>query len=60
MAKKRELEQGKISMDKVLQMLVDEYANALDDERIYKPMSYALYQVWREVDKVEEIKNEKV
>lgn len=57
MAKKRELEQGKISLDKVLQMLVDEYANALDDERIYKPMSYALYRVWREVDKAEEMKN---
>lgn len=53
MAKKRELEQGKISLDKVLRMLVEEYANALDDERIYKPMAYALYTVWKEVDQAE-------
>lgn len=58
MAKKRELEQGKISLDKVLKMVLDEYINALDDERIYKPISYALYQVWREVDQMEEMKNE--
>ena len=58
MSKKRESEHGKISLDKVLKMVLDEYINALDDERIYKPISYALYQVWREVDKVEEMKNE--
>lgn len=58
MAKKRELEHEEIALDKVLKMVLDEYINALDDERIYKPMSYALYQVWREVDKVEEVKND--
>lgn len=40
----------KITFDKVVTMLMERLAENLRDDYIQKPISNALYKVWREVD----------
>lgn len=38
-------------MEKAIKMLIDEYEKAKKQEWVENPLAYALYQVWREVDR---------
>lgn len=47
-------------LEKAIQLLKQEYANAQASDFVNKPMSYALYQVWKKFDSNESsIKNNK-
>lgn len=37
----------------IAEKIVDEYEKALPQEWINKPLAYAIYQVWKEVDEIE-------
>ncbi len=39
-----------MSLIKAINMLIDEYEKAAKQERIYNPVAFALYQVWKKAD----------
>ena len=47
-----------MTLKKALKMLEKQYQIAVKLEFVKKPLSYALYQVWKEVDRVEKIQKE--
>ena len=39
-----------MKIENIIEHLKEEYAQAITEERIIKPLAYALYQTWRYVD----------
>lgn len=48
----------KVTMGKALKTLYEEYEKALALKHVNKPISWALYHTWEEIDKIEEDRNE--
>ena len=46
-------------LEKAIESIRTEYAEAKKRDYIHKPLSYAIYQTWKMVDKIEREKNEK-
>ena len=47
-----------ITLEEAHRMLDDQFQRACQQTWIEKPLAWALYQVWREVDADEEVKSE--
>lgn len=47
-----------MTLEKAIRMLEKQYQIAKKLEFVKKPLSYALYQVWKEVDRTENTKGE--
>ena len=45
-------------LDKAIEMLKKEYEKAKDKEWIRKPLAYAIYKVWKEIDRSEKGKDQ--
>lgn len=44
----------KFGIADVITILYDNYRDALEEDYVHKPFSYALYNTWKLVDKTEE------
>lgn len=45
-----------MTIGKVIDRLINEYLQCKDDEIIQKPLSFALYQTWKWVDRQEKVR----
>lgn len=43
-----------MTLEKVMKMLEDEYERAKKMDFVKRPLAYALYQVWKKVDRAKE------
>lgn len=43
-----------MKLDKAIKLLTKNYKDAIKDKHIIKPVAYALYKTWQQVDKIEE------
>lgn len=51
-------QQGFKNLGKAVASLLDEYEKAERADHVHKPMSYALYQVWKKWNMTEKSRNE--
>lgn len=46
--------------DRAVKILLQTYVDALDKKHIRKPLAYALYQTWKQIDKSEVERDERI
>lgn len=47
----------KMTIDEVLAMVKERYLYAIKQKWIFKPLAWALYQTWKEIDRAERKEN---
>ena len=47
-----------MSLEKVIRVLTEHYEHAKENPVIHKPMAWALYQTWKQVDVLEKPKED--
>lgn len=46
--------------DRTTKILLKEYIKAIENKRVKKPMAYALFQTWKQIDESEVERDERI